>query len=228
MRILLVEDERPLAEVVRRGLVKEGFEVDVLHDGEEALWRAGEQPYDVLVLDIMLPGLDGYQLVERLRERQVTTPVLMLTALDDEYDQAQAFDLGADDYLTKPFSFVVLAARLRALHRRSGSGAAASGLLEVGDLRLDPRTRRVHRGDHEIRLTAREFALLRYLMERPDEVVGKRELLDEVWDPGFDGPANVVEVYVGYLRRKLDVPFGVASLETVRGAGYRLVASPTP
>ncbi len=224
VRILLVEDERPLAEVVRRGLTRDGFDVDVLHDGQEALWRASEQAYDVLVLDIMLPGLDGYQLVERLRERQVTTPVLMLTALDDEYDQAQAFDLGADDYLTKPFSFVVLAARLRALHRRASGGGETGGTLVVGDLRLDPRTRRVHRGADEIRLTAREFDLLRYLMERPDEVVSKRELLDEVWDVDFDGPPNVVEVYVGYLRRKVDAPFGVASLETVRGAGYRLVA----
>ncbi|MEO7060652.1 MAG: response regulator transcription factor [Lapillicoccus sp.] len=220
MKILLVEDERPLAEVIRRGLTREGFTVDVLHDGQEALWAATETGYDVVVLDIMLPGMDGYQVVERLRAREVQTPVLMLTALDDEYDQANAFDLGADDYLTKPFSFVVLAARLRALVRRGGQDRLAS--LSVGDLHLDTLTRRVKRGTQEVTLTTREFALLRYLMERPDEVVSKVDILDGVWDPDFAGDVNIVEVYVGYLRRKVDLPFGVETIQTVRGAGYRL------
>lgn len=220
MRILLVEDERPLAEVVRRGLTREGFSVDVLHDGQEAVWAATETGYDVVVLDIMLPGLDGYQVVERLRAREVRTPVLMLTALDDEYDQANAFDLGADDYLTKPFSFVVLAARLRALVRRGGQDRVAP--LTVGDLHLDPRTRRVHRGTDEVTLTTREFALLHYLMERPDEVLLKTEILDGVWDPDFPGDVNIVEVYIGYLRKKVDVPFGRETIQTIRGAGYRL------
>ncbi|MEO3936978.1 response regulator transcription factor [Dermatophilaceae bacterium Soc4.6] len=220
MKILLVEDERPLAEVIRRGLTREGFSVDVLHDGQEAVWAATETGYDVVVLDIMLPGMNGYEVVERLRAREVLTPVLMLTALDDEYDQANAFDLGADDYLTKPFSFVVLAARLRALVRRGGQDRVSA--LTVGDLHLDPTTRRVHRGPHEVTLTTREFALLHYLMERPDQVISKADILDGVWDPDFAGDVNIVEVYVGYLRKKVDVPFGLETIQTIRGAGYRL------
>ncbi|MEO7058545.1 MAG: response regulator transcription factor [Lapillicoccus sp.] len=223
MKILLVEDERPLAEVIRRGLTREGFAVDVLHDGQEALWAATETGYDVVVLDIMLPSMDGYQVVERLRARQVLTPVLMLTALDDEYDQANAFDLGADDYLTKPFSFVVLAARLRALVRRGSHDQAGS--LTVGDLHLDPLTRRVNRGAREVTLTTREFALLHYLMERPDQVISKTDILDGVWDPDFAGDVNIVEVYIGYLRKKVDLPFGLETIQTIRGAGYRLSVS---
>ena len=220
MKILLVEDERSLAEVIRRGLTREGFTVDVLHDGNQAVWTATETGYDVVVLDIMLPGMNGYEVVESLRAREVLTPVLMLTALDDEYDQANAFDLGADDYLTKPFSFVVLAARLRALVRRGGQDRVAA--RTVGDLHLDPTTRRVHRGPQEVTLTTREFALLHYFMERPDQVISKTDILDGVWDPDFAGDVNIVEVYVGYLRKKVDIPFGLETIQTIRGAGYRL------
>jgi DNA-binding response OmpR family regulator len=219
VRILLVEDEVPLAEVVRRGLAAEGHAVHVTHDGPSGLAAAG-RGFDVVVLDIMLPGLSGYRVLERMRGAGNWTPVLMLTAKDGEYDEADAFDLGADDYLVKPFSFVVLLARLRALLRRRGD--VRPTVLQVGDLRLDPARHRVHRGDTEITLTPREFGVLGHLMRHAGEVVTKTDILRAVWDAHYDGDVNVVEVYVGYLRRKIDAPFGTASIETLRGVGYRL------
>jgi DNA-binding response OmpR family regulator len=221
VRVLVVEDERRLAGALKRGLAAEGFAVDVVSDGTEALWMAGEQPYDAMLLDIMLPGMNGYQVCATLREQGNWTPILMLTAKDGEYDEAEALDTGADDFLSKPFSYVVLLARLRALIRRGVSERPA--VLTVGDLRLDPANRTCQRGAESVRLSPREFAVLEYLMRHAGQVVPKAELLDHVWDFGFDGDANVVEVYVGYLRRKLDAPFHRHSIETVRGAGYRLV-----
>ncbi|MEO8828337.1 response regulator transcription factor [Lapillicoccus sp.] len=222
MRVLLVEDEEALAAVVRRGLERDGFVVDVAANGVDGLWAGTEHLYDVIVLDIMLPQLNGYAVLKALRERQVWTPVLMLTAKDGEYDEADAFDLGADDYLTKPFSFVVLVARLRALMRRGAPERPVT--LAVGDLTLDPVSRRVARAGTAIELTPKEYALLTYLMHRPDEVVTKSDILDNVWDQAYDGDVNIVEVYVGYLRKKIDVPFARQSIETVRGVGYRLLA----
>lgn len=223
MRVLVVEDEVRLAETVRRGLGAEGFNVEVVSNGEDGLWAATENTYDVIVLDIMLPKLSGYKVVEHLRARGVWTPVLMLTAKDGEYDQADAFDLGADDYLTKPFSFIVLVARLRALIRR---GAPARPVVMVaGDLELDPARRQVRRGGTPITLTPREYGLLEHLMRHRGDVVTKTEILESVWDAHYEGDPNVVEVYVGYLRRKIDVPFGRQSIETVRGMGYRLAAN---
>ncbi|MGI8816784.1 MAG: response regulator transcription factor [Pseudonocardia sp.] len=220
MRLLLVEDDASLAEVVRRGLVAEGHAVEVASDGPTGLRAAGARVYDVIILDIMLPGLSGYRVLERLRQAEICTPVLMLTAKDGEYDEADAFDLGADDYLTKPFSFVVLLARLRSLLRRGGGESRA--LLQVGDLRLDVPRHRVFRGDVEITLTPREFGVLRHLMHNAGEVVTKTGLLAAVWDAHYEGDVNVVEIYVGYLRRKIDRPFGRVTIETVRGVGYRL------
>jgi DNA-binding response OmpR family regulator len=221
MRVLVVEDEVRLVETVRRALTAEGFNVDVAHDGAEGLWAASENAYDAVVLDIMLPKLSGYRVCEQLREAGIWTPVLMLTAKDGEYDQADAFDLGADDYLTKPFSFVVLIARLRALIRRGAPERPA--VLVAGDLHLDPARRRVYRGEQEIALTPREFGLLDFLLRHRGDVVTKTEILQNVWDAHYDGDPNVVEVYVGYLRRKIDAPFDRKSIETVRGMGYRLV-----
>ena len=221
MRVLLVEDEKPLADLVRRGLGAEGHSVEVTHDGNSGLQAALSGRHDVVVLDIMLPGMSGYRVLQGLRGAGVWTPVLMLTAKDGEYDEADAFDLGADDYLTKPFSFVVLLARLRALLRRAGESAPA--VLRVGDLTLDPSTHRVHRGEVEISLTPREFGVLEHLMQRTGQVVTKIDILRSVWDAHYDGEVNVVEVYVGYLRRKIDAPFGTASIETLRGVGYRMV-----
>ena len=221
MRVLVVEDEVSLAEVVRRGLTREGFVVDVMHDGQDGLWAASESAYDVIVLDIMLPKLDGYQVIARLREAGVWTPVLMLTAVDGEHDQAEAFNLGADDYLTKPFSFIVLVARLRALVRRGAPERPV--VMTNGTLSLDPVRRRVLRGETQITLTPKEFALLTFLMMHVGEVVTKATILDAVWDPAYDGDVNIVEVYIGYLRRKIDAPFSVESIETVRGVGYRLL-----
>lgn len=218
--MLVVDDEVRLAETVQRGLAAEGFVVDVVHDGEEALWAATENAYDVIVLDLMLPKLNGYRVVEQLRAKGVWTPVLMLTAKDGEYDQADALDLGADDYLTKPFSFVVLVARLRALLRRGAPERPA--VLSAGDLTLDPVSHAVARGEVAIVLTPREFGLLEYLLRHKGEVVTKSEILDNVWDSAYDGPANVVEVYIGYLRRKLDAPFNRKSIHTLRGFGYRI------
>jgi two-component system OmpR family response regulator len=223
VRVLLVEDEVPLAETVLRGLVAEGFVVDIRHDGVTGLHAAEDAPYDVIVLDIMLPGLNGYDVCRRLREASIWTPILMLTAKDGEYDQVDAFDLGADDYLTKPFSFVVLVARLRSLIRRGAPERPTS--LAAGDLTLDPGTRDVQRGGVDISLTPREFGLLHYLMRHRGIVVSKLEILESVWDLHYDGDDNVVEVYIGYLRRKIDQPFGRKAIETVRGAGYRLAGN---
>ena len=222
MRVLLVEDERRLAEAVRHGLTAEGFNVDWADNGVDGLWKAKEQQYDVVVLDIMLPGLNGYKVCESMRAAGIWTPVLMLTAKDGEYDQADAFDLGADDYLIKPFSFIVLVARLRALVRRGAPERPVA--LIVGDLSLDPVRHRVARGGTEIALTPREFGLLEFLMRHPGEVVTKTQIVEAVWDAAYDGDHNVVEVYIGYLRKKIDQPFGRTSITTVRGVGYRLMA----
>lgn len=222
MRVLVVEDEQRLASAVRRGLTAEGFAVDVAHDGVDGLHLAREGGYDAVVLDLMLPGLSGYQVCERLRAERNWVPVLILSAKDGEYDQADGLDLGADDYLTKPFSYIVLAARLRALLRRGAVPRPSE--LQAGDLTLDPASRRVRRGQTEIVLTAREFALLEYLMRRAGQVVSKSQLLEHVWDSYDSVDLNVVEVYAGYLRRKVDAPFGRQALQTVRGAGYRLAA----
>ena len=222
MKVLVVEDEVRLAEAVQRGLAAEGMSVDIVHNGVDGLWAASEHPYDVIVLDIMLPKLSGYRVVEELRERGVWTPVLMLTAKDGEYDQVDAFDLGADDYLTKPFSFIILVARLRALMRRGAPERPV--VLAAGDLTLDPARRRVARGDVEISVTPREFGLLEFLLRHRGDVVSKTEILAGVWDSAYEGDPNVVEVYVSYLRRKVDAPFGRQSIETIRGMGYRLTA----
>ncbi|MFI7415802.1 response regulator transcription factor [Nonomuraea sp. NPDC049684] len=219
MRVLVVEDERRMAAALQRGLQAEGFAVDLAHDGEEGLHAARQGDYDVVVLDIMLPRLSGYNVCKQLRAEENWVPILMLSAKDGEYDMADGLDLGADDYLTKPFSYVVLVARLRALLRRD-SGRRPS-VLAAGDLTLDPARRKVQRGESPVELTPREFALLEFLMRRRDEVVSKAEILEHVWDT-FDTDPNVVEVYVGYLRRKVDAPFGRNALQTVRGAGYRL------
>jgi two-component system OmpR family response regulator len=220
MRVLIVEDEGRLAETVRRGLADQGFVVEVAHTGEQGLWALTERDFDVIVLDIMLPGKSGYTVLGELRERGIWTPVLMLTAKDGEYDQVDAFDLGADDYLTKPFSFMVLVARLRALIRRGATERPV--VLSAGDLSLDPVSHRVTRAGVDIRLTPREFSLLEYLMQHRGDAVSKTDIIHNVWDPSFDGDVNIVEVYVRYLRRKLDLPFGTESIETIRGVGYRL------
>jgi DNA-binding response OmpR family regulator len=221
MRVLVVEDEPRLARALQRGLMAEGYAVDLAADGLTGLEAARHEGYDAVVLDIMLPGLSGYRIVRALRKENNWVPVLMLSAKDGEYDQADGLDSGADDYLTKPFSFVVLLAKLRALLRRGAPERPA--VLTAGALNLDPATRRVTRDGQEIALTTREFALLEYLMRHRDEVVTKTELLDHVWDAGADTDPNVVEFYVGYLRRKIDQPYNAKSLQTVRGAGYRLV-----
>ncbi|MGY0231838.1 response regulator transcription factor [Longispora urticae] len=221
MRILVIEDERALAASLRHGLMAEGFAVDLAHDGQTGLSLARLHGYQAVICDIMLPRLNGYQVCAALRADGVDTPLLMLTAKDGEYDEAEALDTGADDYLSKPFSYVVLVARLRALIRRGG--AARPTVLTVGDLRIDPAERRCQRGGTEVALTAKEFAVLACLGRRAGEVVTKTEIIDEVWDQAFDGDVNIVEVYVRALRRKMDIPFGVRSIETVRGAGYRLV-----
>ncbi|MEU5720214.1 response regulator transcription factor [Micromonospora sp. NPDC047738] len=216
MRLLVVEDETRLASALRRGLAAEGFAVDVESTGPAGLDAARHGGYDAMILDVMLPSLSGYEVVRRLRAEEHWLPVLMLSAKDGEYDQADGLDCGADDYLTKPFSYVVLLARLRALLRRGAPERPT--VLTVGDLRLDPARRRVTRADAEVALTTREYALLDYLMRRAGQVVSKTELLDHVWDASLDTAPNAVEVYVGYLRRKI----GRERLETVRGAGYRL------
>ena len=220
MRVLVVDDEVRLAEAVRRGLSSDGFVVEVAHDGFSGLELASSGDFDAIVLDIMLPGVNGYEIVRELRRRDVWTPVLMLSAKDGEYDQADAFDLGADDYLTKPFSFVILTARLRALLRRGAPERPA--VLSAGSLTLDPALNRVARGDTEIPLTPREYGVLECLMRKRNSVVRKIDILRAVWDANYDGDENVVEVYIGYLRRKVDVPFGTDSIVTVRGSGYLL------
>jgi two-component system OmpR family response regulator len=222
MRVLVVEDEKKVAAAVKRGLEAEGFAVDVALDGVDGLWMATEHSYDVIVLDIMLPGKNGYKVCEELREAGNWAPVLMLTAKDGELDEAEALDTGADDYLTKPFSFVVLVARVRALLRRVTHSAPTP--VEAGDLRLDSARHRCWRGETEITLTAREFAVLEYLVRRAGEVVPKSEILEGVWDYDFDGDPNIVEVYIRHLRRKIDEPFDRHAIETIRGAGYRLDA----
>lgn len=220
MRVLLVEDEERLAEAIASGLAAEGFAVDAVRSGADGLWRGTEGQYAAIILDILLPDLNGYEVCAALREREVWTPILMLTAKDGEYDVAEALDTGADDFLSKPFSYVVLVARLRALVRRGAAPRPA--VLRVGDLELDPATRRCRRDGQDIALTPREFALLDALMRRCGEVVPKQRILDVVWGLDFPGDPNVVEVYVRYLRQKIDAPFGRRSLETVRGVGYRL------
>jgi DNA-binding response OmpR family regulator len=220
MRVLVIEDEARLAAGLRRGLAAEGFAVDVALNGVDGLWLARENPYDVIVLDIMLPGVNGYKICQTLRTDGIWTPILMLTAKDGEWDQVEALDTGADDYLVKPFSFAVLVARLRSLLRRGAPERPA--VLAAGDLRLDPATKRVLRGADQLELTAREFALLEFLLRRRGEVVSKREILAHVWSDDFEGDPNIVEVYVRHLRNKLDRPYGRSAIETVRGLGYRL------
>ena len=220
MRVLVVEDETRLAEGLRRGFEAEGFAVDVAGTGIDGLWLARENDYSVIVLDIMLPGLSGYRVCETLRSERNWTPILMLTAKDGEWDQVEALDTGADDYLTKPFSYAVLLARVRALVRR-GAGDRPT-VLEAGDVRLDPAAKTVWRGDVVVDLTAREFSVLEFLIRRKGEVVSKREVLDAVWDSDFEGDPNIVEVYVRHLRNKLDRPFDREAIETLRGSGYRL------
>ena len=219
-RVLVVEDEVALADGIARGLAGEGFDVEVVGDGLQGLEKARADDLDVIVLDIMLPGMNGYKVCRALRAEGIATPILMLTAKSGEYDEAEALDTGADDFLSKPFSFVVLVARIRALRRRSSDGRAQA--MVVGDLTLEPLSRTCRRGDTDINLTTREYELLEQLMRRPGQVVPKQELLEKVWGDEFEGDPNVVEVYIGYLRRKIDRPFGRADIETVRGVGYRI------
>lgn len=222
MRVLVVDDEKRLAAALRRGLEAEGFAVDVALDGHEGMWLASEHSYDAIILDIMLPGLNGYQICGQLREAGNWTPILMLTAKDGEWDEAEALDTGADDYLCKPFSYVVLLAHLRALLRRGSPDRPAE--LRAGDLVMDPAARTCRRDNETIALTSREMAVLEYLMRRAGQVVTKSDIVEHVWDMNFDGDLNVVEVHVSALRRKLDTPFDRQSIQTVRGAGYRLDA----
>jgi two-component system OmpR family response regulator len=220
MRLLVVEDDLKMAALVRRGLVEDGAVVDVARTGEDALWMAAAAPYDAIVLDVMLPGIDGFETCRRLRADGVWTPVLLLTARDAVEDRVAGLDGGADDYVAKPFSFAELSARLRALVRRGAKERPA--LLEAGDLRLDPATRRAWRGEEAIDLSTKEFALLEAFMRRPGDVLSRLDLLEHAWDYGYENRSNVIDVYVRYLREKIDRPFGVKSIETVRGAGYRL------
>jgi two-component system OmpR family response regulator len=219
MRVLLVEDEARLAALLRRGLTEEGLLADVASTGEDAVWMAESTPYDALVLDVNLPGIDGFEACRRLRERQVRTPVLMLTARDAVADRITGLDTGADDYLVKPFDFGELLARLRALARRGP--ARHPPVLEAGDLRLDPATRQVFRAGVEVELSTKEFQLLEVFMRHPGRVLSRLDLLEGAWDSAYENRSNVVDVYVRYLREKLDRPFGVTTFETVRGAGYR-------
>lgn len=222
MKVLVVDDEPRLLAALRRGLEAEGFAVDTASEGDEGLWLATENPYDAIVLDIMLPGVNGYEICRRLREAENWTPILMLTAKDGEWDEAEALDLGADDYLSKPFSFVVLVAHLRALLRRGAPERPVQ--FRCGDLVVDQSARTCHRGGLEIDLTAREFAVLEYLIRRQGQVATKADIVHHVWDSNFDGDLNVVEVHISALRRKIDSPFGTSTIHTVRGAGYRLDA----
>ena len=222
MRVLIVDDEARLAEGVRRGLEAEGIAADVARNGVDGLWAAREQQYDAIVLDVMMPGMSGYLVCAELRAEGNWTPILFLTAKDGEWDEAAGLDTGGDDWLTKPFSHPVLVARLRALVRRGARERPT--ILEAGDLRLDPAARTAHRGETRLELTAREIAVLEFLMRRRGEVVTKYEVLDNVWAADFEGDPNIVEVYIGRLRRKVDRPFGRQAIETMRGAGYRLAA----
>ena len=221
MRVLVVEDEVALADTIGRGLSAEGFTVEVTHDGADGLWRAREHPYSAIVLDLLLPGMNGFQVCRTLRAEGVWTPILVLTAKSGEWDEAEALDTGADDFLSKPFSFVVLVARLRALVRRGSTPRAA--VLSAGTLVLDPFTHSCHRRGVEVHLTPREFGVLAALLRRDGGVASKQEILDEVWGHEFGGDANIVEVYVRYLRKKIDMPFGLDTIETVRHVGYRMV-----
>ncbi|WP_030694609.1 response regulator transcription factor [Streptomyces globisporus] len=222
MRILVIEDEERIAASLRRGLTAVGYTVDVAHDGVDGLHMAREHRYAAVLLDLMLPGLSGYQVCARLRAEGNDVPVLMLTAKNGEYDEAEGLDTGADDYLAKPFSYVVLEARLRALVRRGG--ARLSTVLQARDLWLDPARRTCGRGTDRIALTPKEFAVLHCLLSRPDEVVPALDVLDEVWSADFTGDPNIVHVYISAVRRKIDAPFGRDTIETVRGAGYRVSA----
>jgi two-component system, OmpR family, response regulator len=222
MRVLVVEDEPRLATSLRTGLEAEGFAVDVAPDGGEALWFARENEYDAILLDIMLPVLNGYKVCETLRAEKNWTPILMLTAKDGMWDQVEALDTGADDYVTKPFSFEILLARLRSLLRRGAHERPTR--LVVGDLVLDPASRRASRGEVQLTLTSRELSLLEFLMRRQGDVVSRQQILAHVWDYNFEGDPNIIEVYIARLRRKVDRPFGRESIETVRGSGYRLTA----
>lgn len=220
MRILVVEDEIRMAGLLRRGLMEEGHTVDVVSAGAEAVWMATEAEYDTVVLDVMLPGFDGFEVCRRLRQAERWVPVLMLSARGAVDDRVRGLDVGADDFLTKPFSFAELSARIRALVRRGARSRPA--VLAVGDLRLDPASHRAWRADAELALSAREFALLELFLRHPGQVLTRTRILEQVWDFAFEGVSNVVDQYVGYLRRKVDEPFGRRDLETVRGAGYRL------
>jgi two-component system, OmpR family, response regulator len=220
VRVLVVEDEPRMASLIRRGLTREGLAADVAGSGEDALWMSGAHEYDAIVLDVMLPGIDGFETCRQLRTNGDWTPVLILTARDSVEDRVSGLDTGADDYLVKPFAFAELLARLRALVRRGEPERPAA--LEVGDLHLDPATREVRRGDDEIHLTAKEFALLETFMRRPGEVLSRLQLLEHAWDFAYENRSNLIDVYVRNLRRKIDGPFGRRSLETVRGVGYRL------
>jgi two-component system OmpR family response regulator len=221
MKLLLIEDDEKIASAVRRGLTAEGFTVEVARDGDDGLWLATERGYDLIVLDVMLPRRNGYQVCAELRRAGRWTPILMLTAKGGDLDEAEGLDTGADDYLTKPFSFPVLVARIRALLRRGGDSGPVP--VAVGDLRIDSGQRRVWRADAEVTLTSREFEVLEFLVRRAGRVLSKDTILAGVWDHDFDGDPNIVEVYVRRLRRKIDEPYGRRSLQTVRGAGYRLV-----
>jgi two-component system OmpR family response regulator len=223
VRVLIVEDEVPLAKLIRQGLLQDGQLADVAVRGEDALWMAGATPYDVICLDVNLPGIDGFETCRRLRAEKVTAPILMLTARDAIEDRIAGLDTGADDYLVKPFDFGELLARLRALARRPA--AAPRLVLRVGDLTLDPASHRVRRGDTDIELSAKEVQILEVFMRHPGEVLSRLQLLERAWDASYENRSNVIDVYVRYLREKIDRPFGVESLETVRGAGYRLRAA---
>ena len=220
VRVLVIEDEQRLAEMIAAGLRSDGFQVDVSHRGDDGLWRAQEHPYSAIVVDLLLPGKNGFEVCRELRASGAGTPILVLTAKSGEYDEAEALDIGADDFLSKPFSCVVLTARLRALVRRGER--PLQSILQSGSLALDLRTRGCRRGDTHIALSAREYALLEALLRREGGVASKQELLDEVWGPDFPGDLNVVEVYIGYLRTKVDRPFGLHTIQTVRAVGYRL------
>ena len=222
MRVLVVEDDPTIADGLRRGLTADGFTVDVTGDGIDGLWLARQHPYAVIVLDLMLPGLNGYKVCERLRAADVWTPVLMLTAKDGELDQTDGFDVGADDYLTKPFHYSVLLARIRALLRRTGSAPAVRELLEAGDLVVDPASRTATRTGQEIELSPKAFDVLEVLIRNAGDVLTKDAILEHAWDHAFDGDPNIVEVYISRLRAAIDAPFGRDTIQTVRGVGYRL------
>ena len=223
MRVLVVEDEAKLADLLRRGLTAHGLAVDIAATGEDAMWMAPATAYQVIVLDLMLPGIDGIEVCRQLRDAGVHTPILMLTALGEPSDRVAGLDSGADDYLAKPFVLAELLARIRALARRPGE--RRNPVLVAGDLRLDPAARRVWRDETEIALTAREFTLLETLIRRPGETMSRFELLEDGWDEAYENRSNVIDVYIGYLREKIDRPFGVGSIVTVRGVGYRLEAT---